>query len=104
MPKNHQEQVQSSSITKQGHCFQSKSSSSTPAVSSHVAEQKDMVRALILDKKNQTPAPAPVKAVEQSCVTCGGGHSYQNCPATDGNIFRDNIQEYVSQAATVNYN
>ncbi|GJZ89359.1 reverse transcriptase domain-containing protein [Tanacetum coccineum] len=74
-------------------------SSSTPAVSSDVAELKDMVRALILDKKNQTPAPAPVKAVEQSCVTCGGGHSYQNCPATDGNIYRDNIQEYVSQAA-----
>ncbi|GJR69390.1 reverse transcriptase domain-containing protein [Tanacetum coccineum] len=46
--------------------------SSTPAVSSDVAELKDMVRALILDKKNQTPAPAPVKAVEQSCVTCGG--------------------------------
>ncbi|GJU15333.1 reverse transcriptase domain-containing protein [Tanacetum coccineum] len=78
--------------------------SSTPAVSSDVAELKDMVRALILDKKNQTPAPAPVKAVEQSCVTCGGGHSYQNCPATDGNIYRDNIQEYVSQAAAVNYN
>ncbi|GJV70877.1 reverse transcriptase domain-containing protein [Tanacetum coccineum] len=78
--------------------------SSTPTVSSDVAELKDMVRALILDKKNQTPAPAPVKAVEQSCVTCGGGHSYQNCPATDGNIYRDNIQEYVSQAAAVNYN
>ncbi|GKF29686.1 hypothetical protein Tco_0096028, partial [Tanacetum coccineum] len=62
-------------------------SSSTPAVSSDVAELKDMVRAL-----NQTPAPAPVKAVEQSCVTCGGGHSYQNYPATDGNIYRDNIQ------------
>ncbi|GJW38529.1 reverse transcriptase domain-containing protein [Tanacetum coccineum] len=61
-----------------------------------------MVRALILDKKNQTPAPASVKAVEQSCVTCGGGHSYQNCPAT--NDYRDNIQEYVSQAAAVNYN
>ncbi|GJS77902.1 reverse transcriptase domain-containing protein [Tanacetum coccineum] len=75
----------------------SDTSSSTPAVSSDVAELKDMVRALILDKKNQTPAP--VKAVEQSCVTCGGGHSYQNCPATDGNIYRDNIQEYVSQAA-----
>ncbi|GJS23027.1 hypothetical protein Tco_0451659 [Tanacetum coccineum] len=78
-------------------------SSSTPAVSSDVAELKDMVRALILDKKNLTPAPAPVKAVEQSCVTCGGGHSYQDCPATDGNIYRDNIQEYVSQAAAVNY-
>ncbi|GJU09698.1 hypothetical protein Tco_1132094 [Tanacetum coccineum] len=61
-----------------------------------------MVRALILDKKNQTPAPASVKAIEQSCVTCGGGHSYQNCPAT--NDYRDNIQEYVSQAAAVNYN
>ncbi|GJT31942.1 hypothetical protein Tco_0922361 [Tanacetum coccineum] len=65
-------------------------SSSTPSVSSDIAELKDMVRALILDKKNQTPAPAPVKAVEQSCVTCGGGHSYQNCLATDGNIYRDN--------------
>ncbi|GJZ10695.1 hypothetical protein Tco_0545454, partial [Tanacetum coccineum] len=79
-------------------------SSSTPTVSSDVAELKDMVRALILDKENLTPSPAPVKAVEQSCVTCGGGHSYQNCPATDGNIYRDNIQEYVSQAAAVNYN
>ncbi|GJV35477.1 hypothetical protein Tco_1407954 [Tanacetum coccineum] len=76
--------------------------SSTPAVSSDVAELKDMVRALILDTKNQTPAP--VKAVDQSCVTCRGGHSYQNCPATDGNVYRDNIQEYVSQAAAVNYN
>ncbi|GJT09808.1 reverse transcriptase domain-containing protein [Tanacetum coccineum] len=80
-------------------------SSSTPAVSSDVAELKDMVRALILDKKNQTPAPAPVKVVEQSCVTCRGGHSYQNCPATDGNIYRDNIQEYESPAhASFNYN
>ncbi|GJU87080.1 reverse transcriptase domain-containing protein [Tanacetum coccineum] len=84
--------------------FKVGTSSSTLAVSSNVAELKDMVRALILDKKNQTPAPALVKAVEQSCVTCGGGHSYQNCPATDGNIYRDNIQEYVSQAAAVNYN
>ncbi|GKG41498.1 hypothetical protein Tco_0473249, partial [Tanacetum coccineum] len=40
-------------------------SSSTPAVSSDVAELKDMVRALILDKKNQILAPAPVKAIEQ---------------------------------------
>nr|GEZ92743.1 reverse transcriptase domain-containing protein [Tanacetum cinerariifolium] len=63
-------------------------SSSTPAISSEVAELKDMVRALILDKKNQSPAqtpsttPAPVKAVESNCVTCGGVHSYQNYPAT----------------------
>ncbi|GKD88870.1 hypothetical protein Tco_1364377 [Tanacetum coccineum] len=80
------------------------SSSSTPSISPDVAELKDMVKALLLDKKNQNQAPAPVKAVEESCVTCGGAHSYQNCPATDGNVYRDNIQEYVSQAAAANFN
>ncbi|GKC33476.1 hypothetical protein Tco_1040770, partial [Tanacetum coccineum] len=78
------------------------SSSSTPGISPDVAELKDMVKALLLDKKSQ--APAPVKAVEESCVTCGGAHSYRNCPATDGNVYRDNIQEYVSQAAAANFN
>nr|GEZ12886.1 DNA-directed DNA polymerase [Tanacetum cinerariifolium] len=84
-------------------------SSSTPAISSDVVELKDMVRALLLDKKNQSsapaqsPTPAPVKAVEPNYVTCGGTHSYQNCPATSGNVYRDNIQEYVSQAAAANY-
>ncbi|GJU25783.1 reverse transcriptase domain-containing protein [Tanacetum coccineum] len=80
------------------------SSSSTPGISPDVAKLKDMVKALLLDKKNQNQAPAPVKAVEESCVTCGGAHSYKNCLATDGNIYRDNIQEYVSQTAAVNFN
>nr|GEZ22832.1 reverse transcriptase domain-containing protein [Tanacetum cinerariifolium] len=85
-------------------------SSSTPAISSEVAELKDMVRSLLLDKKNQSSAPAhsttpaPVKAVEPNCITCGGAHSYQNCPATSGNIYRDNIQKYVSQATAANDN
>ncbi|GJS79384.1 hypothetical protein Tco_0729265 [Tanacetum coccineum] len=79
-------------------------SSSTPGVSPDVSELKDMVKALLLDKKNQSQAPATVKAVEESCVTCGGAHSFHNCPSTDGNVYRDNIQEYVSQAAAVNYN
>ncbi|GJU32586.1 hypothetical protein Tco_1176175 [Tanacetum coccineum] len=79
-------------------------STSTPGISSEVAELKDMVKALLLDKKNQSPAPTPVKAVEESCVTCGGAHSYQTCPATSGNVYRDNIQEYVSQAAATNFN
>nr|GFA98168.1 reverse transcriptase domain-containing protein [Tanacetum cinerariifolium] len=71
----------------------------TPAISSDVAELKDMVRALLLDKKNQSsatapsPTPAPVKVVDSSCVTCGGTHSYQKCPATSGNVYQDNIQE-----------
>nr|GEW98015.1 hypothetical protein [Tanacetum cinerariifolium] len=29
--------------------------------------------------------PAPVKLVEESCVTCGGNHAYYNCPNTDNN-------------------
>ncbi|GJV87700.1 reverse transcriptase domain-containing protein [Tanacetum coccineum] len=78
------------------------SSTSTLGISPDVSELKDMVKALLLDKKSQ--APTPVKAVEESCVTCGGAHSYQNCPATNGNVYRDNIQEYVSQAAAANYN
>ncbi|GJY53663.1 reverse transcriptase domain-containing protein [Tanacetum coccineum] len=61
----------------------------------------------VMFKQHQvTPAPASVKAVEESCVTCGGAHSYRQCPATDGNTFsgyQDNIQGYVSVAA-VYYN
>nr|GEZ69457.1 reverse transcriptase domain-containing protein [Tanacetum cinerariifolium] len=54
-------------------------SSSTPAISSEVSELKDMVRALLLDKKNQSSAPAssstpaPVKAIEPNCITCVTG-------------------------------
>ncbi|GJY32510.1 reverse transcriptase domain-containing protein [Tanacetum coccineum] len=58
-------------------------------------------------KQIQAPAPASVKAVEESCVTCGDAHSYRQCPATDGNTFtgyHDNIQGYVSAAAMNNYN
>ncbi|GJR22143.1 hypothetical protein Tco_0970670 [Tanacetum coccineum] len=79
-------------------------SSSTPGISPDVAELKDMVKALLLNKKNQSQASATVKAVEENCVTCGGAHSYRNYPATDGNVYRDNIQEYVSQAAVANFN
>nr|GEW41876.1 reverse transcriptase domain-containing protein [Tanacetum cinerariifolium] len=58
-------------------------SSSTPSVSSEVSELKDMVRALLLDKKNQSSAPAssstpaPVKATEPNCVTCGAAHYFE---------------------------
>nr|GEU98946.1 reverse transcriptase domain-containing protein [Tanacetum cinerariifolium] len=51
---------------------------STSGISPDVAELKDMVKALLLDKKSQNQA--------------------------DGNVYRDNIHEFVSQASTVNYN
>ncbi|GJW63299.1 reverse transcriptase domain-containing protein [Tanacetum coccineum] len=41
--------------------------------------------------KSPVPAPAPVKAVELSCVTCGGAHSYR-LVATIATIYRDNIK------------
>nr|GEW11919.1 reverse transcriptase domain-containing protein [Tanacetum cinerariifolium] len=74
---------------------------SSSGISPDVAELKDMMKALLLDKKGQNQAPAIVKAVEESCVTCGGAHSYHNCLATDGNIHHDNNQEFVSLASAV---
>nr|GEZ74075.1 reverse transcriptase domain-containing protein [Tanacetum cinerariifolium] len=49
-----------------------------------------------------TPPPAPVKAVEEICVTCGGAHPYYQCLAAGGDTFpefKDNIQGYVSATA-----
>nr|GEV20051.1 hypothetical protein [Tanacetum cinerariifolium] len=60
----------------------------------------------ILKQFQATPPPASVKAVEETCVTCGGAHPYYQCLAVDGNTFqelRDNIQGYIAVAA-VNYN
>ncbi|GJS92092.1 reverse transcriptase domain-containing protein [Tanacetum coccineum] len=86
------------------------SNSSTPGISPDVAalttevsELNNLMKTMLIDKQ-KAQAPAPVKAVEQSCVTCGGAHSYRNFPATDGNVYRDNIQEYVSQVAAANFN
>ncbi|GJZ05582.1 hypothetical protein Tco_0539375 [Tanacetum coccineum] len=84
--------------------------SSTPGISPDVAalttevsELKNLMKTMLIDKQ-KAQAPATVKTVEQSCVTCRGTHSYKNCPATDGNVYHDNIQEYVSQAAEANFN
>ncbi|GKE10341.1 hypothetical protein Tco_1413892, partial [Tanacetum coccineum] len=44
------------------------------------------------------------KELPRSILTCGGAHSYRNRPATDVNVYHDNIQEYVSQAVAANFN
>ncbi|GJS52889.1 reverse transcriptase domain-containing protein [Tanacetum coccineum] len=75
-------------------------------IASVVASAVTSAMTAMFKQHQVTPAPASVKAVEESCVTCGGAHSYRQCPATDGNTFsgyHDNIQGYVS-AAAVNYN
>ncbi|GJT83390.1 hypothetical protein Tco_1057732 [Tanacetum coccineum] len=73
------------------------------ALTTEFSELKNLMKTMLIDKQ-KAQAPATVKAVEQNCVTCGGAHSYKNCPATDGNVYQDNIQEYISQAAAANFN
>nr|GFA71889.1 hypothetical protein [Tanacetum cinerariifolium] len=55
------------------------------------------------DMKNSFVTPtAPLKVVEEVCVTCGANHSYNHFPLTRGNdfqVFHDNIQQF--QAAAV---
>nr|GEZ14469.1 reverse transcriptase domain-containing protein [Tanacetum cinerariifolium] len=44
---------------------------------------------------------APIKAVEEVCVTCGANHSYNHCSLTRGNeflVFHDNIQQFQTAA------
>ncbi|GJR92298.1 reverse transcriptase domain-containing protein [Tanacetum coccineum] len=70
------------------------SNSSTPGISPDVAalttevsELKNMMKTMHIEKQ-KAQAPAPIKAVEQSCVTCGGAHSYRKEISHDGNIYQ----------------
>nr|GFA83711.1 reverse transcriptase domain-containing protein [Tanacetum cinerariifolium] len=45
----------------------------------------DQISTLVDIFAKKIVTPAPVKAVEESCVTCGGAHAYYNCPNTDSN-------------------
>ncbi|GJT04567.1 hypothetical protein Tco_0839029 [Tanacetum coccineum] len=50
---------------------------------------------------------APVKAVEEVCVTCGSNHHFNHCPLTRGGndfpVFSDNIQQFQQTAAVGNF-
>nr|GEW97826.1 retrovirus-related Pol polyprotein from transposon TNT 1-94 [Tanacetum cinerariifolium] len=77
----------------------------THAVNQQTSDVTTAMTAM-LKQLQANPPPAPVKAVEETCVTCGGAHPYYQCLAAGGNTFpefMDNIQGYVS-AATCNYN
>ncbi|GKA93998.1 reverse transcriptase domain-containing protein [Tanacetum coccineum] len=51
--------------------------------------------------------PAPIKAVEEVCVTCGSNHNFNHCPLTRGGndfpVFHDNIQQFQQTAAVGNF-
>ncbi|GKE02485.1 hypothetical protein Tco_1390468 [Tanacetum coccineum] len=45
----------------------------------------DQLSTLVEIVSKKVVTPAPVKAVEETCVTCGGAYSWYNCPNTDYN-------------------
>nr|GEU95099.1 hypothetical protein [Tanacetum cinerariifolium] len=45
----------------------------------------DQISTLVDIVSKKVVTPATVKAVEESCVTCGGNHAYYNCDATNSN-------------------
>ncbi|GJX19939.1 hypothetical protein Tco_0222616 [Tanacetum coccineum] len=60
-------------------------SSSTTACPSEMAALTDAVNAMLRHVK--TSPPETVKAISESCVTCGGPHPYYECLAADGNHY-----------------
>ncbi|GJU18411.1 reverse transcriptase domain-containing protein [Tanacetum coccineum] len=83
------------------------SNSSTPGISPDVAalttevsELKNLMKTMLIDKQ-KAQAPATVKAVEQSCVTCGGTNFNQNRGSNfnQGQVYQPpTIQTLVYQA------
>ncbi|GJS69279.1 hypothetical protein Tco_0702120 [Tanacetum coccineum] len=45
----------------------------------------DQISTLVEIVFKKVVTPAPVKVVEEICVTCGGAHAWYNCPNTDNN-------------------
>ncbi|GJT06916.1 reverse transcriptase domain-containing protein [Tanacetum coccineum] len=45
----------------------------------------DQLSTLVEIVSKKVVTPAPIKVVEETCVTCGGAHSWYNCPTTDNN-------------------
>ncbi|GJY72654.1 hypothetical protein Tco_0476357 [Tanacetum coccineum] len=79
------------------------SSSSTPGISPDVVELKDNGgKALRLDKK-MPKDPTPVKALRKVVLLVVVLIPYRNCPHQWQPVYRENFQEYVSQATQPNY-
>nr|GEV03292.1 hypothetical protein [Tanacetum cinerariifolium] len=51
----------------------------------------DQISNLVEIVNKQVITPATVKAVEKSCVICGGAHDYYNCIATDSTLSSNTI-------------
>nr|GEU49361.1 reverse transcriptase domain-containing protein [Tanacetum cinerariifolium] len=101
---------QSKSIASQVKPYDTNSSSEIAKLTHAVNEQtSDMttVMTAMLKQYQAIPPPAPVKAVEETCVTYGGAHPYYLCLTAGGNTFpefRDNIQGFAQPNVKNNQN
>nr|GEX65316.1 reverse transcriptase domain-containing protein [Tanacetum cinerariifolium] len=57
----------------------------TSKTDDRIVKLADQISTLVDIFAKKVATPAPVKAVEESCVTCGGPHAYYNCPNTNRN-------------------
>ncbi|GJT69747.1 reverse transcriptase domain-containing protein [Tanacetum coccineum] len=91
-------------------------SNSSPSNNSFDMQQYSVLEDKMTIKMNQmmnqmkalvVTTPAPVKAVEEVCVTCGSNHHFNLCPLTRGGndfpVFQDNIQQFQQTAAVGNF-
>ncbi|GKA95053.1 hypothetical protein Tco_0817091 [Tanacetum coccineum] len=62
---------------------------------------------MLNEMKALVVTPAPVKAVEEVCVTCGSNHNFNLCPLTRGGndvpVFQDNIHQFQQTAVVGNF-
>ncbi|GKD94426.1 hypothetical protein Tco_1374263 [Tanacetum coccineum] len=58
---------------------------SSPSPSPDVTALTEIVKDLVL--MNKATQQATMKAIEETCLTCGGPHPYYECLATGGNTF-----------------
>nr|GEU34263.1 reverse transcriptase domain-containing protein [Tanacetum cinerariifolium] len=68
----------------------------------------DQISTLIDIFAKKVVTPAPVKVVEEYCVTCGGAHAYYNCSNTDRNqpsvcVATSTYNQVVPQNRACNY-
>nr|GEU81118.1 reverse transcriptase domain-containing protein [Tanacetum cinerariifolium] len=66
----------------------------------------DQISTLVAIVSKKVVTPARVKAVEESCVTCGGNHAYYNCDATNSvcvatGEFKNEIQNTMKTQQTI---
>nr|GEV97767.1 reverse transcriptase domain-containing protein [Tanacetum cinerariifolium] len=62
------------------------SSGSSSSMDARIDKLTDTISNLVESFNKKMTTPVMVKAVEETCVVCGGAHPYYDCIATDSNI------------------